>query len=892
MSEQPAARAASSHGRRHSGGDRVVGGRAGRGPSDAGDHAPPPPPPPQPQPQQHQLPQQQPARNVASAGSNPATAAGADQRCSNTPTPTPSQRASDSPQWRWEEDNASVGGDSGADETRSGDEYQMEDDEYDPSEQEIAEYCDWLGMDRQSEKSLTWIAREALKAPLPEYWKICYTDEREVYYFNMRTGESIWDHPMDAYYKSLFRQEKSKLDKKRKKMRLYANSLTIRPLQELFSEICEGNAEVDDGHTTVAAMVVPESLCDPIDFMLFVDPVVLPTSGRTVSKHTFVNNKWRDPFSREYVENRRLINNVDKRHEVSVWLAKAVNAYFEDVLFSPEIMKWGSTVASPVNFGQKDTTCSFAPEPDTLYDIPHKLSLLLKILPFLLDKEDEVSLEGQRLTLQWVQAAYALPPVQGKVKRKPSTPPVSPSPARKAGGRGVADVKASRADLPENYSEVIHAVNALEDPAQLLAPLLTMSTSASLEALCVIMHHHPHLRDHPCFESFSPDVLNVLQLSEIDLISMAKTISASPSFPPRTSNADFKSSSAKLNILARLPWEHALFSLCAAYHSLPNMHDQPSLVIQALRGLSQWPTPLYDAEIVRWMVTLAISASGHSQQILLLYDLLVSCGETATQVCKKFKSTILPILFLPWSSDVDATHAAALGAVLVHNDVCRLDEFSDSLHMQMRIAREIVPRLTRMQWKPKHFEATVQVIVSCLTANPLLGWEVFQADRVDFLLKELSKKKKGRDELRLKLEGIEAAEKRLQQSYAINNWLIVSLKLKGISDPVVDKAVARKQEMLKERLANLVLLFSLLLTVRLKLKTVRRDAERDGAKDAIVGEPAREIAGLNKKSAQPPQKLPSAATTQSVPPRRPNVTLRLEKESVLTADASLLQPTV
>lgn len=45
-----------------------------------------------------------------------------------------------------------------------------------------------------------------------------YTEDREVYYFNVRTGESIWDHPMDAYYKALFRQEKIKLEKKRKKM--------------------------------------------------------------------------------------------------------------------------------------------------------------------------------------------------------------------------------------------------------------------------------------------------------------------------------------------------------------------------------------------------------------------------------------------------------------------------------------------------------------------------------------------------------------------------------------------------------------------------------------------------------------------------------------------------
>jgi centrosomal protein CEP164 len=36
---------------------------------------------------------------------------------------------------------------------------------------EILEYAQWLGMDVQREPDLVWIAREGLKAPLPEHWK-------------------------------------------------------------------------------------------------------------------------------------------------------------------------------------------------------------------------------------------------------------------------------------------------------------------------------------------------------------------------------------------------------------------------------------------------------------------------------------------------------------------------------------------------------------------------------------------------------------------------------------------------------------------------------------------------------------------------------------------------
>ena len=58
---------------------------------------------------------------------------------------------------------------------------------------------------------LRWIAREGLKASLPENWKPCKTGEAgDVYYFNFATGESVWDHPCDEHYRKLFEEEKRK----------------------------------------------------------------------------------------------------------------------------------------------------------------------------------------------------------------------------------------------------------------------------------------------------------------------------------------------------------------------------------------------------------------------------------------------------------------------------------------------------------------------------------------------------------------------------------------------------------------------------------------------------------------------------------------------------------
>ncbi|KDO26776.1 hypothetical protein SPRG_22214 [Saprolegnia parasitica CBS 223.65] len=82
---------------------------------------------------------------------------------------------------------------------------------YEPTEDEVLEYAKWLGMDLEAERDLFWIAREGLKAPLPENWKPCKTtDTGEIYYFNFASGASTWDHPCDEYYRKLYDDHKKK----------------------------------------------------------------------------------------------------------------------------------------------------------------------------------------------------------------------------------------------------------------------------------------------------------------------------------------------------------------------------------------------------------------------------------------------------------------------------------------------------------------------------------------------------------------------------------------------------------------------------------------------------------------------------------------------------------
>ncbi len=83
--------------------------------------------------------------------------------------------------------------------------------DYEPTQDEILKYGKWIGMDPDEDADLFWIAREGLKAPLPENWKPCQTGEpHQIYYFNFATGESVWDHPCDEYYRDMYHQELEK----------------------------------------------------------------------------------------------------------------------------------------------------------------------------------------------------------------------------------------------------------------------------------------------------------------------------------------------------------------------------------------------------------------------------------------------------------------------------------------------------------------------------------------------------------------------------------------------------------------------------------------------------------------------------------------------------------
>lgn len=80
---------------------------------------------------------------------------------------------------------------------------------YEPTEDEIDEYAEWLGMDPDTDGPLMWIAREGLLATLQDPWRVCETADREIFYFNFDTGHSTWDHPIDQMQRAKYRKLKA-----------------------------------------------------------------------------------------------------------------------------------------------------------------------------------------------------------------------------------------------------------------------------------------------------------------------------------------------------------------------------------------------------------------------------------------------------------------------------------------------------------------------------------------------------------------------------------------------------------------------------------------------------------------------------------------------------------
>ncbi|XP_043467042.1 centrosomal protein of 164 kDa isoform X2 [Leptopilina heterotoma] len=79
-----------------------------------------------------------------------------------------------------------------------------------PSNEEVIEYAKRLGIDPDAEPHLLDLAREGLMAALPKGWSPCFHEASGAwYYYQASTGNTTWEHPLDAVYKELVAQARA-----------------------------------------------------------------------------------------------------------------------------------------------------------------------------------------------------------------------------------------------------------------------------------------------------------------------------------------------------------------------------------------------------------------------------------------------------------------------------------------------------------------------------------------------------------------------------------------------------------------------------------------------------------------------------------------------------------
>ncbi len=88
------------------------------------------------------------------------------------------------------------------------DQFEYDSEGYEPNEEEIIGYAEFLGMNINEDADLLFIAETGLSAPVPKPWKAVQDKQGNISYKNLVTNEINHDHPLDDFYRNLFVQAK------------------------------------------------------------------------------------------------------------------------------------------------------------------------------------------------------------------------------------------------------------------------------------------------------------------------------------------------------------------------------------------------------------------------------------------------------------------------------------------------------------------------------------------------------------------------------------------------------------------------------------------------------------------------------------------------------------
>jgi hypothetical protein len=97
---------------------------------------------------------------------------------------------------------------------------------------EIMEFAEYLGMDPVEDGELLWIAEQARNAPLPAPWSEHQGEDGNTYYYNSATDDSVWEHPLDEYYRNLYHKHKKEKEDQLEREKAYAAEAAAKEQRE------------------------------------------------------------------------------------------------------------------------------------------------------------------------------------------------------------------------------------------------------------------------------------------------------------------------------------------------------------------------------------------------------------------------------------------------------------------------------------------------------------------------------------------------------------------------------------------------------------------------------------------------------------------------------------
>ena len=189
-------------------------------------------------------------------------------------------------------------------------------DDGDPSALEIVQFARYLGMDPIEDCAFLWIAEQALVAPLPDDWSEHMDAEGNVYYYNVVTDASSWEHPMDQYYRNLFLKVKKEHDNKREKEE--AERLREEQERQAAEEDAKRAEEERELARTRSALLIQRNyrgLMGRKQFRKRMDAVEENQKHRAA---TSLQAAWRGQFVRKYVAQYRDEIEAARREEAVV----------------------------------------------------------------------------------------------------------------------------------------------------------------------------------------------------------------------------------------------------------------------------------------------------------------------------------------------------------------------------------------------------------------------------------------------------------------------------------------------------------------------------------------------------------------------------------------------